>query len=510
MNTPSLRNRNSQRAASHPMSLEVARRVPWLRSRPRPLGELMDEGYLNASRLEWAAKNAYDPALKEAARVLLDWQSNSASPSIGQKQTPAQPSAAPPAPFPLAISLEKARSTKWPFGPLRGQLMGELSETRQVTLKDLGNLIDTAWDERVRQAAIALLLVRLDQVLREPPPPAGTVKVIQGGRSYSVHRQFTLTFLQGGIAGAVFVFGLWLFIGSLIKELTAHPSKGMPATLSLPYGPVALVLALFLAAGIVWLGLLLFDRAMKILDKRIDNYRTGEEREDKVVEKVRQVLDGEWVLFRNVVLPGRRRADLDIVLVGPAGVWALEVKTLKGEFRNIGETWEWRAGKRWKPVARNPSRQAKKGAVALKQFLMADGIKTYVPEAVVWANEETNLAVDNPTVAVWTMDRLQDELGNLWHGERIPEPAREQVVEKLTRLCEAQRKTKKRSGPGQAPGECTHRHPCNLSLQCTDPLSPDRYTDQRARRTKLHVDEPGGPLRSEAAALNHRDRSAPR
>ncbi len=419
------------------MSIEAARGVIWLRNRPRPLGELLDEGYLDRSRLEWAAKKAYDPALKEAAKVLLDWQSVSTAPIAASNANATPLTESSESTIQLPISLEEARSTKWPFAPFRGQPMGELSETRQLTIKDLGHAIDNAWDRRVRQAAIALLLVRLDQDLCEPPPPAGTVKVIEGGRSYGVRRQFGLTFLQGGIAGAALAFSMWLLQRALTNEQTAHPSQGIPAALSLPYGPVALVLVLILVAGISWLVLSLFDRAMKALDKRIENYRRGEEGEDRVVEKARQVLDGEWVLFRNVVLPGRRRADLDIVLVGPAGVWALEVKTLSGEYRNIGEAWERRAGKKWKPVAKNPSRQAEKGAVALKQFLMADGVKTFVPAAVVWANGETRPAVENPTVAVWTMDRLQDELGNLWHGERIPEPVREKIVGKLTRLVEA-------------------------------------------------------------------------
>jgi hypothetical protein len=442
MNTSSLRNGNPQRAASHPMSLEAARGVQWLRSRPRPLGELLDEGYLDTFRLEWAAKKAYDPVLKEAAKVLLDWQSTSTAPIAGSDANVTPLTESPESTIQLPISLEEARSTRWPIGPLRGQPMGELSETRQLTIKDLGFAIENAWDERVRQSAIALMLVRLEQELREPPTPLGTVKVIEGGRSHSVRRQFALTFLEGVIAGAVLASCIWELVRLTLKEPTAHPSIGLSDLLSIPFGLVALIVSLLLTGGTAWVLLFLFNRAIKSIDKRIDNYRKGEEGEDRVVEKVRQVLDGEWVLFRNVVLPGRRRADLDIVLVGPAGVWALEVKTLSGEFRNIGETWEWRAGKKWKPVTKNPSRQAKKGAVALKQFLMADGVKTFVPAAVVWANGDTRPAVEDPTVAVWTMDRVQDELGNLWHGERIPAPMREQIVGKLTRLVEAQSKAK--------------------------------------------------------------------
>ena len=45
------------------MSVHVARQVMWLRSRPKLLGDLLDEGYLNTARLEWAARKAFDPRL---------------------------------------------------------------------------------------------------------------------------------------------------------------------------------------------------------------------------------------------------------------------------------------------------------------------------------------------------------------------------------------------------------------------------------------------------------------
>ena len=63
------------------MGLAEAREVMWLRSNQWPLGELLDEGYLNLARLQWAAAKAYDPNLKEAARVLLESQERAPSDS---------------------------------------------------------------------------------------------------------------------------------------------------------------------------------------------------------------------------------------------------------------------------------------------------------------------------------------------------------------------------------------------------------------------------------------------
>ena len=53
------------------MTIEAARKVNWNRQNPRPMGELLNEGFLNKEDLEWAAQNAFNPLQKQAAQVLL-------------------------------------------------------------------------------------------------------------------------------------------------------------------------------------------------------------------------------------------------------------------------------------------------------------------------------------------------------------------------------------------------------------------------------------------------------
>lgn len=159
--------------SSPSMSLEEARAVMWLRNNHRSLGELLDEGYLNKTRLEWAAQKAYDPRPRQAAAVLLDWLRKT---TPAEKRTP-MPIAEPLPAVDVGITIEQARATLWPFGAFRGQAMGELVDTKQLTLRDLGYAIENAWNERVRQAAIVLSSLRLNQAVKEPPPPAGPLKL---------------------------------------------------------------------------------------------------------------------------------------------------------------------------------------------------------------------------------------------------------------------------------------------------------------------------------------------
>jgi hypothetical protein len=198
---------------------------------------------------------------------------------------------------------------------------------------------------------------------------------------------------------------------------------------------LGVLFALTVVAAFTWLAFAAFDQVMNHLDLRIARYRQGQEGEEAVLESILQTLDGNWHLFRNITLPGFKKTDIDVVLVGPPGVWVLEVKPLAGEYRNIGDRWEYKAGNRWRVSRANPSRQARRSAISLARFLKADNIRQWVSEVVVWTNQQSPLSVENPTNSVWLLDRLPDELGNLWDGAPIPAVTRTQIVEKLTKLC---------------------------------------------------------------------------
>jgi len=424
--------KSSRNTHSKRMSLEEARSVLWLRNNHRPLGELLDQGYLDERRLAWAAEKAYDPRLKEAASVLLDWIRRK-PPAVAPSPSPSSDATSLP-PVEASITLEQARATLWPFRPLNGQPMGDLADTRQLELKDLGYAIENAWDERVRQAAIVLTAVRLNQAVKDPAPPAGPLRVVSADRSFSERKQLAWTSVQGMFIGALGV--LWIMaVIQVIKMATSRSSRLNLEELWSPAGIIALLILLAATAGGGWLASRLLDVAFTKMDRQIENYRQGQEGEDRVVDVMRQSLDGNWALFRNVTLPGRSRGDIDAVLVGPSGVWALEIKTLAGEYRNTGEHWEYRAGNRWTLLKRSPSRQAQNNAARLSSFLKADGIRQWVTAAVVWADPESPLSVEHPMVAVWTMDRLSEELGNIWQGRAISESDHSQIVEKLTALC---------------------------------------------------------------------------
>jgi hypothetical protein len=368
------------------MSLEEARAVLWLGNDyryHRPMGELLDEGYLNRSRLEWAAKNAYDPEIKQATTVILASVEQATS-AILPKSPPPQPAVSRLPVLEVGMTIEQARATLWPFKDLKGQPMGMLVDTKQLALKDLAHAVENAWDERVRRAASVLMAVRLNQVVKEPAPPAGPLKVLSGGRSYAERKQYQLTLILGMIGGAVLVVCATAIL-SRVYNAVSHPNR-LSLPITQPAFWMALAIAIIVVLFVAWLVGCLIGQGLNRLQDKIEDYRKGQEGEDRVVEAIRQQLDGNWTLFRNVTLPGRNKGDIDAVLVGPPGVWASEIKAFAGEYRNIGEQWEYRAGKGWQLHKPSPSRQARDNAVRLSDFLKVDKIKQWVEPAVIWAN----------------------------------------------------------------------------------------------------------------------------
>lgn len=416
------------------LTIEEARKVTWLRSNPKPLGQLLDEGYLTPSRLKWAGENAYNSRLRQAARVLLEATSLNTTTQPKVSDSPSHE----PSSVTLPVTYDQARTALWPFRPYRGEAIGKLVDSQLLSLRDLAYAIENAYDVRVRQAATTMLLLRLQQRVEEPQDH-GFVTVVSSGRSFSENRQLLYTLIQGFVLG--FLLALAIVFASMWIVDSVRRGANSASNINEASLPVLFAVGvLFVIAGvIVRLMMIGINRLLQHFDTLITQHRLGQEGEDRVIGIVQQALDGRWHVFRNIRLPGKPRGDLDLVLVGPAGILVVEVKNYHGIYRNNGSDWEIQRKGTWGKMRVSPSQQAKNGAARLGNFLKADGIQAWVTPVVVWANPESNLRLENPMVAVWTLDRLPDELGNLWEEGKLSEHVRTQIVEKLTRLCEHER-----------------------------------------------------------------------
>ncbi len=175
---------------------------------------------------------------------------------------------------------------------------------------------------------------------------------------------------------------------------------------------------------------------VKPYDKQMRLLRKGQLGEERVLNVMYSVLDGRWWLFRNLELPGRRIGDLDLVLVGPCGMWNFEVKAYSGEYRNVGERWEKRSNSKWYSVRKSPTRQAKRNAAELGQLLSTHQIKQWITPVIIWANPKSTVVPDNPSAPVWTLDQLSGCLKDLSSERPIPEGQVEKIVDVLKKICQ--------------------------------------------------------------------------
>jgi hypothetical protein len=341
------------------------------------------------------------------------------------------------------MSVDEARSVIWPFRDLKGQTIGTLLDKGSLSLQDLGFAAERARNSRLRNASKTLLLHSLSQVSEDTLGYEGTLNVISSqSRTFAERRQLFLVLTEGTILGIGMGVGIAVVIHNLFFRTPTENTESTNVLLSTMTGTIFLIATL---AVMIILSLLvpykLIDLLMSRIDQQIQLYRKGQLGEDRVVTAMYHFLDGEWTLFRNVEVPGARYGDFDLVLVGPYGVWCMEVKSYSGLYRNLGEKWERYTRGKWLPAWSNPTRQAKRHAAALGHVLKTHEIDQWIQPIIIWANPESNVKLENPSVFVWTLDQTGDRLKQLSNERPIGEYQQQRIISVLSDLIKTQQDT---------------------------------------------------------------------
>ena len=154
--------------------------------------------------------------------------------------------------------------------------------------------------------------------------------------------------------------------------------------------PVFLIAFLFLVASLFF-----FENQV--------TWSIGAQGEEEVAECL-NLLDDRYYVIHDVVLP-EMTGNIDHIVLGPNGIFAIETKNHKGFITCQGDWWKQRKiGRRGTPYLGkmgSPSKQVKRKAVLLSRFIQDRfKINLYINGIVVFANEEARLEINNPTVAV--------------------------------------------------------------------------------------------------------------
>jgi hypothetical protein len=389
---------------------------------------LQQPGHIDA--LLWLAKVSPDPQEAVAAAELalkLDPANEVAQRAViaVRKQAveaPQQPAEQAELLATVALStgmtLGQARAVNWSPRNINRPI-GEALDEKIITLRDLAWAIEGAFDARIRDAARTILITHLvGAESKEPPPP---LKVVTGSR-YSERQERRSLLFYGFLAGVMLTLLLVLGIVDLAALVFSVTYRQQLFNQLCP--PFLLIL------GIIWA---MSEFSERFADQAVQ-YRSGRWGEERVIDQLRYLLDGQWTLYRNLEWPNRKWGDVDMALIGPGGAWSFEVKAYSGLIRNIGDRWEKKGRWWWRKLTKHPGQQARRNAARLKEYLKNQGADVgWVQAVVIWADEEGTLTVSDPATPIWTLEELPDHVEEIWQGRSLSEETVQKAVEVLDR-----------------------------------------------------------------------------
>jgi len=160
-----------------------------------------------------------------------------------------------------------------------------------------------------------------------------------------------------------------------------------------------------------------------------DQYKKGKSGETLVEENLQKLSD-DYYLINDVMLPGSY-GNIDHIILGPNGIFVIESKNYDGKIICNGDEWHrhyeggltisvrgrpyWKLGKDYD--IGSPSKQVKRKAIKLKQFIQKTFKKTiWVEGIVVFTNPNAKLELNNPTVPVLKVEEVYNFIKNKKSG----------------------------------------------------------------------------------------------
>ena len=121
-----------------------------------------------------------------------------------------------------------------------------------------------------------------------------------------------------------------------------------------------------------------------------------------------KMLDKNFNLLRNVIPPGLD-ARIPFILVGPTGVYVMNVTPLVGMFRAKGDQWGTVTGSTYKPVKPNLLTRTDRMARAIQVFLQRQGYSEIATVEAILLCSDPSVTVDSlrPIIRVIMRDALE-------------------------------------------------------------------------------------------------------
>lgn len=165
------------------------------------------------------------------------------------------------------------------------------------------------------------------------------------------------------------------------------------------FGGYAFAAAAFLSLGGVQAGV----RALR----NFNRWHRGTEGEDAVLHTLRCLPD-TYTAVANFVAPGTRQGDMDLLVLGPAGILIIEVKSYTGRYACHGDAWfSVHADGTRRPQRSSVSRQLKRAGKAVAHYLVDCEVSVPLHTVAVF-RAGADLELTRPTVPIVREQALRD------------------------------------------------------------------------------------------------------
>lgn len=141
------------------------------------------------------------------------------------------------------------------------------------------------------------------------------------------------------------------------------------------------------------------------------NWFFGNRGEEGIIKKL-QTLSDEYIVITNWQPPNEKRGDVDLIVLGPQGVTALECKRYSTQFGCEGDFWYLKMDNGYKKRTKSLSKQTRGHMQSIKRHLKRTGIRSEVSGALVF-HSLTRASIENPAITVLDESAIAEFISRL-------------------------------------------------------------------------------------------------
>jgi hypothetical protein len=142
--------------------------------------------------------------------------------------------------------------------------------------------------------------------------------------------------------------------------------------------------------------------------------------QNAIVKFFERQLEKGYTLIRNMPL-GESGIMVPIILLGPTGIYVIEVTSVKGRYEAKGDTWNVEAGNQYKPAPINLIQRTTRMARALQAYIERQGVKLPVSIEPVLIAGDPGLHIESvrPAIKVMMIDGIKAFVNGLVTGKPV-------------------------------------------------------------------------------------------